>query len=110
MGLLADRVVMLQDGKVKLQEATEALLERHRQVEVYLSDDAVHAPGLPRTWSAVQQTGRILRFIDSAFSAAQLASDIQHHLPGAQSHSVEMLPLREVFSHVVKHVQTPASA
>jgi ABC-2 type transport system ATP-binding protein len=107
---LADRVVMLQDGKVKLQEATDELLQRHRQVEVQLTDEAVHAPGLPRTWGAVKQTGRILRFIDGAFSAPQLDSDIRHHLPGAQSHSVEMLPLREVFSHVVKHVQNSTLA
>lgn len=99
---LADRVVVLQEGTVTLAESMDGLMERHRQVEVYFPDDSKHAPGLPRTWQEVQQAGRILRFVDGAYDEPQLAADILHHLPGAESHTTKSLTLREIFIHLVR--------
>lgn len=107
---LADRVVILREGRVTLQENVEDLLARHRQVEVFLPDDSAHAPGLPRTWTGVQQSGRILKFVDTEFAEAQLAADIRHHLPGAVSHTSTALPLREVFVQSVTHGGTRSAS
>lgn len=75
------------------------LLGRHRLVETRLPDEAAFGPGLPRTWSLVGQSGRILRFVDTAYDPARLARDIAHHLPGADDPQTTPLPLREVVVH-----------
>ena len=47
---LADRVVVLDNGRVKLEESTEELLARHRLVEVLLEKECAVPPGPAASW------------------------------------------------------------
>ena len=63
---LADHVVMLNHGAVLLDENTDALLARHRRVEILLPPDFGALPHFPASWIAAQSAGRVLRFTDTA--------------------------------------------
>lgn len=108
---LADRVVILREGRLILEENVESLLARHRLVELHLAEESTApftAAGLPDHWRNPRQSGRILRFVDSAFEESRLAADISRHVPGALRHSVTALPLREVFVHLAGGGKGPA--
>ncbi len=99
---LADRVVMLNYSRVKLEESTEALLARHRLVEVLLpaevalgNRDAEVKP-LHQGWLQVRVAGRLVRFVDSHYDAEKLAAAIRQHFPNAVDHTASGLTLREV--------------
>ena len=99
---LADRVVLLENGQVLLEESMEDLLARHRQVEVVLPDGAVQPAIHPPSWHGMQQQGRILRFVETCYTEELLASALGLYLPKAISHSVIPLTLREIFVSQIK--------
>jgi ABC-2 type transport system ATP-binding protein len=98
---LADRVVVLDNGRVKLEESTEELLARHRLVEVLMPSDAP-LPAKTSGWLNAGTAGRIARFIEPHYDERALNEKIAQFLPGAVSHTAVPLSLREVFVALVK--------
>ena len=98
---LADRVVVLDNGRVKLDESTEELLARHRLVEVLMPHDAP-APADTSGWLGIATSGRIVRFVEPRFDAAALDGKVAQFLPGAVSHTASPMTLRDVFVALVK--------
>lgn len=99
---LADRVVVLNYGRVLLEESMEDLLARHRAVEVLLEKEGAADPAGAASWQGIISAGRIVRFVETDFSEAALAERLTRHLPGAVSHTASPMPLREVFVSLVK--------
>lgn len=99
---LADHVVMLNHGKVLLDESTEALLARHRRVEVVLPENFGDLPALPSTWIAPQSSGRVLRFADTAHDAAAFGQEAAKVFPGCPPPDVTPYTLRELFVTLVR--------
>ncbi len=95
---LADRVTIINRGKLALDETSDSLQARFRAVEVLLPDGA-HAPvNLPADWLHSEQAGRVLRFIASQFTSDDtLAAAIQQALPESRQHEVRPMSLREIF-------------
>jgi ABC-2 type transport system ATP-binding protein len=98
---LADRVVILNHGQVKLEENAGDLIARHRLVEVLMPSDAPQ-PAPASGWIGVSSSGRLVRFIEPHYEAAELAAKIARFLPGAVSHTTSAMPLRDVFVALVK--------
>lgn len=94
---LADHVVMLNHGKVLLAESTEALLARHRRVELLLPDAGADLPALPPEWIAATRAGRVLRFTDTSHDPARFAETLNARLPHSAPPEVHPLTLRELF-------------
>jgi ABC-2 type transport system ATP-binding protein len=94
---LADHVVLLNQGRVVLDENSEDLLARHRRVELVLPPDSGALPKLPKTWLAPQTAGRVLRFTDTSHDPADLESQLSELFPGCPPADVVPLTLREVF-------------
>ena len=58
---LADRVAIIDKGRIQLAESAESLQERFRSVEVILEDQATDPGTLPATWINTQAVGRSVR-------------------------------------------------
>jgi ABC-2 type transport system ATP-binding protein len=99
---LADHVVMMNHGKVLLDESTESLLARHRRVEVVLPESFGDLPVLPPTWIAAQSSGRVLRFADTAHEAAAFEQAAAKTFPGCPPPDVQPYSLRELFVTLVR--------
>ncbi len=95
---LADRIAIINNGRLALDETSDSLHARFRSVEIILPDDMSVPASLPAEWMHVEQAGRVLRFIDSRFSEDQaLESAIRATLPSAAQHETRVMTLREIF-------------
>ncbi|MES2477232.1 MAG: ABC transporter ATP-binding protein [Verrucomicrobiota bacterium] len=92
----ADRVAILNGGRIDLQEDVEALQARFRAVELRF-DDAVTLPGnLPATWLNAQANGRTVRFINTRHDDG-FTQKLESVFPGHQRHEARRMTLREIF-------------
>ena len=98
---LADHVVLLNHGNVVLDENSQALLERHRRVEILLPPDFGELPRFPAAWIAAKSSGRVLRFTDTAHDAKIFAEATSRLFPGCPSPDLHRLSLRELFVTLV---------
>jgi len=92
---LADRVALLEDGRLRLAEATDALLQRFRRIEV--AQDGIWQPEhRPTAWLNCESTTGRTTFIDSAYDPVATESLCRTHFPFAAVRAHPMT-LREIF-------------
>jgi ABC-2 type transport system ATP-binding protein len=94
---LADRVAIIDRGRIQLDEDSDSLRARFRSVEIVLAAGADLPGDLPATWLNVETAGRVVRFTDSQFKEGLLAAAVARCFPGSQQCGVEPMNLREVF-------------
>lgn len=92
---LADWVGILNKGRLDICESVATLQERFRRVEVVRGEDG-RLPPLPASWRTVEQAGKTLQFVDSAFSA-ETERKLRELLPGCRNPQFTPLTLREIF-------------
>ncbi len=93
----ADRVAILNRGRVDLQEDVETLQARFRAIEIWFDDAATLPRNLPETWLNAQANGRTLRFIDTRHDEADFLGKLAANFPGYQRHEARRMTLREIF-------------
>lgn len=94
---LAERVAMLDRGRLALSESVEALQARFRRIEVTSDEERdLAAATLPDAWLEVERSGRVLRFIDSQYDAIVTEQQCRERFPSAQVVARPMT-LREIF-------------
>jgi ABC-2 type transport system ATP-binding protein len=98
----ADRVAILANGKVDLEEDIESLQGRFRAVEVFCGDEAKRPPGLPANWLNFRVGGRTAKFVDAHFDEEKTAEAVRTHFPGVQRHEAHAMTLREIFVALAK--------
>jgi ABC-2 type transport system ATP-binding protein len=92
---LADRIAIINSGKLALDESSESLQARFRAVEVVLPDGERAPTHLPAaSWMHLEQAGRTLRFTDSQFTATE---NIKEVFPTATHIDARAMSLREIF-------------
>ena len=90
---LADRVALLDEGRLQLSETTEALQRRFRRVEVTDSPaGAVPAPG----WLEWQRAGALTRFIETRYEGDPTERAWRERFAGATV-KAQPMSLREIF-------------
>lgn len=95
---LADRIAILNRGKLALDETSESLQSRFRAVEVILPDNGKAPLQMPAEWLHAEQAGRTLRFVDAQFlDPSALESAVRTALPGAGAMEARAMSLREIF-------------
>lgn len=105
---LADHVAILAEGRLRLAEDCAALLEKFRAVEVIQPGDLTGTgggnwkAGLPPEWLNVEQSGQVLRFVDSAHNASSFAGRLASALPEASGPVTRAMTLREIFVALAK--------
>lgn len=95
---LADRIAIINRGKLALDETSDSLQARFRAVEIVLPDGVTAPASHPADWMHIEQAGRTLRFIASQHQEDEsLGASIRSLLPGAASHQARAMSLREIF-------------
>lgn len=94
---LADRVAIVDRGRIKLDEDSESLRARFRSVEVGIGNGAAVSGDLPATWLNVETAGRVVRFTDSQYEEGALNAALGRHFPARLQLHVAPMNLREVF-------------
>ena len=94
---LADRVAIIDRGRMQLDESSESLQERFRAVEVVLEKENGPTDGLPANWINVQSVGRSVRYIDTSFESDGQLELIRRHFPTAVRHDAQPMSLRDIF-------------
>ena len=98
----ADRVAILNNGRIDLQDDVEAIQARFRAVELVLDQEIPVPAGLPPQWLNFQLKGRSARFTDSNYDESRSTADCQSLLPGVLSRQVRPMNLREIFVALAK--------
>ncbi len=94
---LADRVAMLDAGRLRLDETTEALQGRFRRIEATLDEAPAALPaGLPAAWREAELAGRVIRFVDTAYAREATEAACRRFFPAAAV-VAHPLALREIF-------------
>ncbi len=93
---LADRIAMLDAGRLRLEEATESLLGRFRRIEVDLQGGEAHLYDAPKTWLRIERSGDRVRFVDTRYEAAITERACRDRFPRAAVSALPMT-LREIF-------------
>lgn len=93
---LADRVAMLDAGRLRLDETTEELQKRFRRVEVTLEGSDAAAGGLPDSWCEWERAGRVVRFVETKYERARTEAECRARYPEAAVVASPMT-LREIF-------------
>jgi len=98
----ADRVAILNAGKVDLQEDVESLQARFRSVEVVLENEPAGQPKPLPSWLNLQTAGRTVRYADSNYAESSSLATIRAHFPTALRHEARPMSLREIFVALAK--------
>lgn len=93
---LADRVVLLDHGRLQLHEPIETLQGRFRRIEVQLHADSAPVTITLPTWLDIEQAGRRVRFVDSAFNAVETERLCRERFPESAV-TAQPMSLREIF-------------
>ncbi|HEY1081358.1 MAG TPA: ABC transporter ATP-binding protein [Prosthecobacter sp.] len=95
---LADRIAIINHGKLALDESSESLQTRFRAVEVVLAEGGQIPSALPSTWLHAEQAGRTVRFITGSYEEGQAFADqIRTAIPGFAHQEIRPMSLREIF-------------
>ncbi|HEY5079205.1 MAG TPA: ABC transporter ATP-binding protein [Opitutaceae bacterium] len=95
---MTDHVALLDGGRLRLSETTDALQARFRKVEVDVPTEAAPGPGgpLPAGWNEFERSGQRVTFVDSAFEEARTRQACLERFPGG-SVAARPMTLREIF-------------
>lgn len=95
---LADRVAIIHEGRLQLNESTAALQQRVRRVTLTLNEPLTALPSdLPSTWLLPEPSGRVLRYVDAAWDETNSPEKAALPFPGAVLEDAAPLTLREIF-------------
>lgn len=101
--MLADRVGVIDGGRMVLSEPMDVLRDRFKAVDVMMNGGPfVATEELPPDWLGVSRSGRRLRFVIANHGAPDWEEDIRGRLLGAARVSVRPASLREVFVAVAR--------
>jgi ABC-2 type transport system ATP-binding protein len=98
----ADRVAILNNGRVDLQDDVETVQARFRAVELVLPDETAAPSGLPESWLNFQIHGRVARFTDSNYDESRSNADCHRLFPTLARREVRTMNLREIFVALAK--------
>jgi ABC-2 type transport system ATP-binding protein len=93
---LADRVALLESGRVWLDETVESLLTRFRRVEVDLQEGPAQMDAIPETWLKFERAGNRVTFVDSRYNREATEPACRARFPEAAV-TARPMTLREIY-------------
>ncbi|QJE94410.1 ABC transporter ATP-binding protein [Luteolibacter luteus] len=93
----ADRVAIIDDGRVDLQEEVDSLQGRFRNVELWFDGETALPDELPSCWLNAKTTGRTITFSDAGYDESSSRDLYPRIFPGCRRQEVDRMTLREVF-------------
>ena len=102
----ADRVAMVNSGRIDLAEDVDTIHARFRSVELSLDNEAKPPATIPAHWLNFQASGRSARFTDSNYDESGSTPEIRALFPDLIHREVRPLNLREIFVALAKSYRT----
>jgi ABC-2 type transport system ATP-binding protein len=102
----ADRVAILNEGRIDLVEDVDAIHARFRAVELSVDNEAKAPVQMPAHWLNFQTSGRSARFTASNYDEASTTAELRKLFPDLVRHEIRPLNLREVFVALAKSYRT----
>ena len=93
---LADHIGLLESGRLKFAETTEALLGRFRRIDVTLQGGPAALDVVPAGWLELQREGDLVRFVDNQYERARTEQACRERFPEGAVTAYAMT-LREIF-------------
>jgi ABC-2 type transport system ATP-binding protein len=93
---LADRVVLLEGGRLRLEENVDSLLTRFRRVEVNLQDGTARLETPPSTWLQLERAGGQVNFVDGRYVRDATERECRQRFPEAAV-TAHPMTLREIY-------------
>lgn len=102
----ADRVAIINAGRIDLQEDVELLRERFRGVELWFDDQPVMPETVPDHWLNVQVSGRTILFGDANYDESSSPELLARAFPGSRRREIRRMTLREIFVTLARSYRT----
>lgn len=93
---LADRVVLIEGGRLRLEEEVESLLTRFRRVELDLQDGPARLEGPPAAWLALERAGNRVTFVVASYDREVTERECRERFPEAAV-TAHPMTLREIY-------------
>jgi ABC-2 type transport system ATP-binding protein len=94
--MLCDWTGILTGGRLQLTEHVESLQARFRRIEVVSDTTVASSVVVPEHWLCYEQSGTILRFIETNFVAGKTEALCRERFPSAAV-TAHPMTLREIF-------------
>jgi ABC-2 type transport system ATP-binding protein len=94
---LADRIGIINQGRLELAEPVADLLARFRQVDVAVEGAARLPTEMPKTWLLAEATSRSIRFVESAYDERDFGERVRATISDARDITVSPMALRSIF-------------
>ncbi len=98
----ADRVAIIDHGKVHLEADMMVIQERFRSVELVFPDEPVKPALMPEDWVDFRITGRSARFTATNYDVHRISNEFREIFPSLVRHDSSTMNLREIFISLAK--------
>jgi len=99
----ASHIGYLDRGRLQFSEEMASLTERFREVEVTVECAlSVPAAGWPATWLGKEQSGSLVRFVETQFERERTMADVGRLFQKTKQVTVRAMPLRSIFVTLAK--------
>ncbi len=95
-------VGFLDRGHLQFSEEMASLTARFREVEVTLERPSAAPARWPETWLSAQQSGSVVRFVETQFEGGRTVAEVRSLFGGALEVAVNPMPLRAIFVTLAK--------
>ncbi len=103
METFASHIGYLERGRLQFSEEITSLTERFREVEITVDDESpLLAYNLPKSWLNAEQSGSLIRFVDTQFERDRTTGEIRQYFRSVKQVAVKAMPLRSIFVTLAK--------
>jgi ABC-2 type transport system ATP-binding protein len=107
---LADRIGVINEGRLYLAEPVASLIGRFRHVEATFEGEAVLPRPLPEHWLSAEAAGHTLRGVDSRAGEPGGENRVRQALGGATRVDVSPMPLKAIFMALARTFRSSGAA
>jgi len=98
----ASHIGYLEEGRLRFSEDISALAARFREVEITLNTGGQLPSPLPPSWRQPQNSGPVVRFVESQFDTERTPQEIQRVFGETKEVSFRPMGLRAIFLSMAK--------
>ncbi len=99
----ASHIGYLDRGRLQFSEEMTSLTERFREVEITVDHEPRVPPtGWPAAWLNTEQSGSLIRFVDTQFERERTMADVGRLFQNVKQVAIKAMPLRSIFVTLAK--------